>query len=82
MAMDMDAHLLKSDGVAEFAARPQATALLLTALAEVHSNAAMFGGADSDSFKIKAKHLDRRGGQVMAEIRSAGTGPSPPGRRP
>lgn len=73
MAMDMDAHLLRPEGVAGFAARPEAVALLLTAVAEVHSNAAMFGGGDSDSFKIKAKHLDKRGGQVMALI-AAGAG--------
>jgi hypothetical protein len=71
MAMDMDAHLLKAEGVAEFAARPQAVTLLLTALAEVHSNAAMFGGTDSDGFKIKAKQLDKRGAQVMALINAA-----------
>ncbi len=65
MGMDMDAHLLKGDGIAEFAARPEAVSLLLTALAEVHANAEMFGGTDSDSFKMKAKHLDRRGRQCL-----------------
>lgn len=35
--------------------------LLITALAEIHSNAEMFGGIESDSFKIKWKKLDRRG---------------------
>lgn len=61
MAMDMDIHLLKGDGLEEFAGRPEAATLLLTGLCEVHSNAAMFGGIDSTSFKIKHKHLDRRG---------------------
>lgn len=68
MGMDMDAHLLKADGIQEFADRPEAVTLLLTALAEVHSNAAMFGGVDSDSFKIKAKHLEKRGRQVVAAM--------------
>lgn len=68
MGMDMDAHLLKADGIQEFADRPEAATLLLTALAEVHSNAAMFGGVDSDSFKIKAKHLEKRGRQVVAAM--------------
>lgn len=76
MGMDMDAHLLKADGVAEFASRPEAVTLLLTALAEVHSNAAMFGGIASDGFKIKAKHLDKRGGQVIAAM-NAGLGVRP-----
>ncbi len=70
MTMDMDAHLLKSGDVAEFASRPEALTLLITALAEVHANATMFGGLDSDSFKIKAKHLDKRGRQVLSLIRA------------
>jgi len=35
--------------------------LLLTALAEIHSNAALFGGIESDSFKIKWKRLEKTG---------------------
>lgn len=35
--------------------------LLVTALAEIHSNAEMFGGIDSDSFKMKWKKIERRG---------------------
>lgn len=50
MGMDMEAHLLKADGVAAFAARLEAAALLLMALAEVHANAELFGGQQSDSF--------------------------------
>ena len=42
-----------------------AMSLLLTALAEIHSNAKMFGGIDSTSFKIKWKQIDRRGKQVL-----------------
>lgn len=70
IGMDMDAHLLKADGLAEFASRPQARALLLTALAEIHANASMFGGIESTSFKIKYKHLDKRGRQVLDLINS------------
>jgi len=69
IGMDMDAHLLKGDGLEEFASRPQARALLLTALAEIHANASMFGGVSSTSFKIKWKHLDKRGRQMMALIK-------------
>jgi hypothetical protein len=39
--------------------------LLLTALAEVHANAAMFGGMDSQSFKIKWKQVNRRGSRLL-----------------
>lgn len=65
MGMDMDAHLLSADTIPEFAARPEAPSLLLMAIAEIHSNAMMFGGTDSDSFKIKIKKLDKRGGQAI-----------------
>ena len=67
--MDMDAHLLKDDGTAEFAARPEAATLLLTALAEIHSNAPMFGGIESTSFKMKWKQLDRRGKKIAGLLR-------------
>lgn len=62
----MDVHLLKAVDIPEFKARPQAIALLLTGLAEIHANASMFGGLESTSFKIKWKHLDKRGRQICA----------------
>jgi peptidyl-tRNA hydrolase len=61
IAHDMDAHMLKAVDLPEFAERPTAFAHLLAGLAEVTSNAAMFGGTDSTSFKIKFKQLDQRG---------------------
>jgi len=39
--------------------------LLVTALSEIHSNAEMFGGIESVSFKQKWKKLDRRGNMIM-----------------
>ena len=68
MGMDMDIHLLKGDGVPEFAIRPEAATLLLTGLAEVHANAAMFGGIESTSFKMKFKHLKRRGNAISRHL--------------
>lgn len=68
IGMDMDVHLLKGEGLAEFAARPQAAALLLTALSEIHANAGMFGGIESTSFKIKWKHINKRGRQVLTSM--------------
>ena len=67
IAMDMDIHLLKAEGVPEFAGRPEAGTLLLTGLAEVHSNAAMFGGTDSTSFKIKFKQIEKRGRAIIRQ---------------
>lgn len=68
---DMDAHLLKNDGVSEFASQPTAIAQLLAALAEVTSNAAMFGGIDSTSFKIKFKQINQRGKAALKQIAEA-----------
>jgi hypothetical protein len=67
---DMDIHLLKSDGVDDFCKNPHALTLLLTGLAEVHSNAQMFGGVDSVSFKIKWKSINQRGKQILNKIKN------------
>ena len=62
---DMDIHLLKAEGVNEFAEKPYALTLLITGLSEIHSNAQMFGGMDSVSFKIKWKAINQRGKQII-----------------
>lgn len=62
---DMDIHTLKSEGVEEFSKNTHALTLLLTGLAEIHSNASMFGGMDSTSFKIKWKCISKRGNQII-----------------
>ena len=67
---DMDIHLLKSDGVEEFSKNPYALTLLLTGLAEIHSNSTMFGGIDSVSFKIKHKCISKRGTQIINLIKN------------
>lgn len=66
MSQDMDAHLMSAQEVPAFASRADAASLWLTALAEVHANAEMFGGWESTSFKAKAKHLERRGKALVA----------------
>ena len=38
--------------------------LLLVSLAEIHSNANLFGGIESDSFKSKFKKIEQRGTQI------------------
>ncbi len=67
---DMDIHLLKADGVEEFCQNPNAITLLLTGLAEIHSNSQMFGGLDSISFKIKWKSINQRGKQILKTIKN------------
>lgn len=67
---DMDIHLLKSDGVVEFSQNTHALTLLLTGLSELHSNAQMFGGLDSTSFKIKWKSINQRGKQIINQLKN------------
>jgi hypothetical protein len=62
---DMDIHTLKSEGVEEFARSENSITLLLTGLAEIHSNCSMFGGLESTSFKIKWKSISQRGKQIF-----------------
>ena len=66
---DMDIHLLKADGVEEFCKNPYALTLLLTGLAEIHSNSKMFGGMDSTSFKIKWKSINQRGKAIIKKLK-------------
>jgi hypothetical protein len=44
--------------------KQDACTLLIAALAELHSNARLFGGTSSTSFKIKFKQIDKRGKQI------------------
>ena len=65
---DMIFHTIKSDEVEDFVKSNSietVLTLLVTALCELHSNATMFGGIESTSFKIKFKQLDKRGKQVL-----------------
>lgn len=65
---DMIVHTMSAADVPEFAKRDEAVSLLLTALAEIHANAEMFGGIESTSFKIKWKHIDKRGRAILKHI--------------
>jgi hypothetical protein len=67
--MDMDIHTMKADGLENFAKSPHAITLLIAGLAEIHSNAVMFGGINSVSFKIKWKQIDKRGKQVIGLLK-------------
>lgn len=68
MRMDMLVHKLKADEVDQFIQHPEAITLLIVGLAEIHSNATMFGGIGSDSFKIKWKQLNKRGKQICNKL--------------
>lgn len=67
---DMDLHCLKAEGIDDFIKNTNnIPALMITALAELHSNASMFGGIESDSFKIKYKSLEKRSKQIIQKIK-------------
>lgn len=68
IGMDMDLHLMKSGQEDEFAQRKEACSLIIAAFCEIHSNAKMFGGIDSTSFKIKHKHLMKFGKRIFDKI--------------
>ena len=69
MKMDMDLHLMRPGQEKEFAHRKEAATLLITNLCELHSNAAMFGGIESTSFKIKRKKLNKFGKRIIGEMK-------------
>lgn len=58
---DMDLHTMSASELEELAKHPLAKVLLVAALASLSANARDFGGEESTSFKMKLKHLDRRG---------------------
>ena len=68
MLHDMDVHLMKSKDVEVFCQLPYAASLLITGLAELHSNASMFGGIESISFKIKWKSINKFGKRITNHI--------------
>jgi hypothetical protein len=66
---DMLCHQLRPADAEAFASNPNALTLLVTALCELHANASMFGGFQSDSFKIKYKRLDKCGSIILKSLK-------------
>lgn len=63
---DMLAHTVKGEAALEFVKDPLAPSLLITALAEIHSNAAQMNRLETDGFKIKFKQLEKLGKKLFA----------------
>ena len=65
---DMDIHTMSAVDIkkrcSEIWNERDACTLLTAALAELNSNAKLFGGTDTTSFKSKFKQIDRRGKQI------------------
>lgn len=68
MKMDMIIHTMKDKDVDEFIIHPESITLLLTGLAEVHSNSKMFGGINSVPFKIKWNQINKRGNAITSKL--------------
>ena len=68
MKMDMMIHTMKANDIDEFIKHPEAITLLLAGLAEIHSNAQMFGGIESTSFKIKWNQINKRGKAICQKL--------------
>jgi hypothetical protein len=67
IGLDMVLHTASSEMIEQYLKEwdiRDACTLLLAALSELHSNAKMFGGISSISFKSKWKTIDRRGRQI------------------
>lgn len=65
MAQDMALHCGSAAECETLRGHPLLPGLMFAALAELHSNAEMFGGVETASFKAKAKHLERRTAQLL-----------------
>lgn len=66
--MDMRIHTMKAFEIDEFIQHPEAITLLIAGLAEIHSNAKMFGGIESESFKIKWNQINKRGKAICQKL--------------
>lgn len=71
IARDMDCHLLRPADALEFSTTRDALILLITTLCELHANAEMFGGIQSDSFKIKWKRLNKCGNTIVQAMKGS-----------
>jgi hypothetical protein len=70
--MDMQIHTIKAAEIDDLIQHPEAITLLLAGLAEVHSNARMFGGIESQSFKIKWNQINKRGKTICQKLFNQG----------
>lgn len=66
---DMLIHRSKATDIEKIMSIRERVTLLLVSLCEVHSNAELFGGSGSDSFKIKYKKVAARGEKIFKGIK-------------
>jgi hypothetical protein len=68
ISMDMIIHKMKACDIDSFIQHKECVTLLLVGLAEIHANAEMFGGIESESFKIKYSQINRRGKAILQKL--------------
>lgn len=66
---DMDFHIMRGDDLLRLWKSPLAPALYLTAWAEISANAEMFGGKQSESYKIKRSRLIQAGKKYLSNLK-------------
>ena len=64
---DMDLHKMKMDNLKDYVMNNKEDIItqLIVSLAEIHANASIMGGLETESFKIKYKKLDKIGKRVI-----------------
>lgn len=66
---DMSLHTLTSEQIDSLdLSTKDLVTLIITSYAEIHSNASMFGGIESTSFKIKWKKLTKRCKRIISQL--------------
>ncbi len=65
---DLDFHILRGDDLLRLWKSPFAPALYFTAWAEISANAEMFGGKQSESYKIKRSRLIQAGKKYLNNL--------------
>lgn len=69
IGLDMVLHVNTAEEIENLKlSKEQFFTLLITALSEIHSNANLFGGRESISFKSKWKKIDRRGNMLVGRF--------------
>ena len=64
---DMDFHMMRGDDLKKLCRNPLAPILYFTAWAEINANAEMFGGKNSESYKIKRSRLIQAGKKFLTK---------------
>lgn len=65
----MKIHKVRASNFDAFLHTPNLMTHIIVGLAEINANSQMFGGQDSDSYKMKYKNFDKFGHRALAKIK-------------